>query len=199
MRCRRRARTSRPFRFAILLPGVTFARAALGLGFLLLVLTLPHLYLRRGARGRTRRIQQQLPDFLDGLTLTLESGLGLEPALRRVGPRVRAPLGLGLRRMLRRLDLGYSHAQALEVWVEDTGLEEVRQLAAAILQAERLGTSLARTLRVQAALLRSRRLHRARAAAQTAPIRVIPALVFFFLPALLLVFLAPPILMLLGR
>ena len=46
---------------------------------------------------------------------------------------------------------------------------------------------------------RSRRLHRARAAAQTAPIRIIPALVFFFLPALLLVYLAPPILLLLLR
>ena len=166
---------------------------------MLFVLAAPIAYLRRGARLRSRRIQQQLPDFLDGLTLTLESGLGLEPALRRLCPRVRAPLGTGLRRMLRRMDMGYSRAQALEVWVEDTGLEEVRQLAAAILQAERLGTSLARTLRVQASLLRSRRLHRARAAAQTAPIRVIPALVFFFLPALLLVYLAPPILLLLVR
>ena len=50
--------------------------AAIGLGLVLLVLTLPHLYLRRGARGRTRCIQQPLPDFLDELTLTLESGMG---------------------------------------------------------------------------------------------------------------------------
>ena len=183
----------------MLVPGATQGRVAVCAAVMLFALAAPIAYLRRGARMRTRRLQHDLPDLLDALTLTLESGLGLEPALRRVCPRVRAPLGTGLRRMLRRLDMGYSRAQALEVWVEDTGLEEVRQLAAAIMQAERLGTSLARTLRVQASLLRSRRLHRARAAAQTAPIRVIPALVFFFLPALLLVYLAPPILLLLVR
>ena len=183
----------------ILLPGATPSRAVVCVAIMLFALAAPIAYLRRGTRATARRLQHDLPDFLDALTLTLESGLGLEPALRRVCPRVRAPLGTGLRRMLRRMDMGYSRAQALEVWVEDTGLEEVRQLAAAILQVERLGTSLARTLRVQASLLRSRRLHRARAAAQTAPIRVIPALVFFFLPALLLVYLAPPILLLLVR
>ncbi len=69
----------------------------------------------------------------------------------------------------------------------------------AILLSERLGTSLARTMRVQADMLRTRRRQRAEVKAQTAPIRIIPALVFFFLPSLLLIYLAPPIINFLFR
>jgi tight adherence protein C len=70
---------------------------------------------------------------------------------------------------------------------------DVEHFVEAILLAERLGTSLARTMRIQSSLMRTRRRQRAEVQAQTAPIRIIPALVFFFLPSLLLIYLAPPI------
>ena len=63
----------------------------------------------------------------------------------------------------------------------------------AILISDRLGTSRARTIRIQAGLSRERRRQRAENQTRPTPIRIIPALVFFFLPGLLLIYLAPPI------
>ena len=94
---------------------------------------------------------------------------------------------------LLQIELGFSQREALQELAWRVPSPDVKSFVEAILLSERLGTSLARTMRVQASLLRSRRRQRAEVKAQTAPIRIIPALVFFFLPSLLLIYLAPPI------
>jgi len=98
-----------------------------------------------------------------------------------------------------RMDLGFSRQEALREMTDRIPYSNLDQFVEAIILSERLGTSLAKTLRVQAKMLRTGRRQRAETRAQTAPIRIIPALVFFFLPSLLLIFLAPPILNLLLR
>ena len=102
-------------------------------------------------------------------------------------------LGEEMRGALIQIELGFSRQEALEDLTKRIPSSDVNQFVEAILLSERLGTSLARTLRVQSNLLRTRRRQRAEVKAQTAPIRIIPALVFFFLPSLLLIYLAPPI------
>lgn len=87
----------------------------------------------------------------------------------------------------------------MEELVKRIPSSDVEHFVEAINLSEHLGTSLARTLRVQANLLRTRRRQCAEVKAQTAPIRIIPALVFFFLPSLLLIYLAPPIINFLFR
>ncbi len=173
-----------------------WSAGGIGLGTLSLLLPMfgPLLYLRLKTNERARGITRSLPDFLDLLTLSVEAGLGFEVALRRVAERYPDPLGQGMRQALRQIELGYSRADALEGLVERSPSLDMVNFVAAVNLAERLGTPLAQTLRIQAELLRTRRRQRAQATAQTAPVRVIPALVFFFLPALLLIYLAPPIL-----
>lgn len=165
------------------------------LGFLLLLAggSLPYTYLQRRIRFRRRAVERALPDFLDMLTFTVEAGLGLVPAIKRVAAGFEGPLSKELGLALLQIDLGYSQREALQGLAKRVPSNDVEHFVEAILLAERLGTSLARTMRIQSSLLRTRRRQRAEVQAQTAPIRIIPALVFFFLPSLLLIYLAPPI------
>jgi len=165
-----------------------------GSSLLLAGFTGPYSILQRRVRVRRRMIKRALPDFLDMLTFTVEAGLGLVPALKRVTAGFEGPLRDELELALLQIDLGCSHRDALQELVRRVPIGDVEQLVEAILLAKHLGTSLARTLRIQANLLRTHRRQRAERQAQTAPIRIIPALVFFFLPSLLLIFLAPPLL-----
>lgn len=165
------------------------------LGFLLVLAGFagPYYDLQRRIRIRRRAVERTLPDFLDMLTFTVEAGLGLVPAIKRVAAGFEGPLSDELERALLQIDLGYSQREALQGLVNRVPSSDVEHFVEAILLAERLGTSLARTMRIQSSLLRTRRRQRAEVQAQTAPIRIIPALVFFFLPSLLLIYLAPPI------
>lgn len=74
----------------------------------------PYLYLRHQIRVRTRNFEKSLPDLLDMLTLIIEAGLGLIPALRRINGCFSGLLGDELRRVLIRIDLGFSRREALE-------------------------------------------------------------------------------------
>jgi len=185
--------------------GVMVGALLIGLGFgdrvgslitfvvVLLFAVGPYLYLKFRIRERQRAVERSLPDFLDMLTFTVEAGLGLVPALQRVSKGFSGPLGEEMSQALVKIDLGFSRREALKGLANRIPSPDVEQFVEAILLSERLGTSLARTMRVQASLLRTRRRQRAEIKAQTAPIRIIPALVFFFLPSLLLIYLAPPI------
>jgi tight adherence protein C len=165
------------------------------LGFLLLLagFALPYYNLQRRIRIRRRAVERALPDFLDMLTFTVEAGLGLVPAIKRITAGFEGPLSKELEQALLQIDLGYSQREALQGLAKRVPSSDLEHFVEAILLAERLGTSLARTMRIQSSLLRTRRRQRAEVQAQTAPIRIIPALVFFFLPSLLLIYLAPPI------
>lgn len=166
---------------------------AFGFMLMLAIAGSPYLYLHWRIRRRTRTIAKSLPDFMDLLTFTVQAGLGFTPALQRVCARYPGPLGEDLRRVLVQLELGFSRAEALDEFVRRSSSPEIKNFVEAVKLTEQLGTSLARTLGIQAKMMRLTRRQRAQAAAQTAPIRIIPALVFFFLPSLLLIYLAPPI------
>lgn len=178
---------------AAILAAGSLTGSLLGILIFLGLFSLPYLYLQYRIRTRRTAIERALPDFLDRLTLTIEAGLGLVPAVKRVAAGLKGPLGEELAMSMLQIDLGYSQREALQGFAKRVPSTDVEGFVEAILLAERLGTSVARTMRVQSSLLRTRRRQRAEAQAQTAPIRIIPALVFFFLPGLLLIYLAPPI------
>ena len=143
---------------------------------------------------REREIDRSLPDFLDRLSLALEAGLGFEVALRRSAERFPGRLGDELRRLVRQLDRGHPRQQVLEELAARNPSDDLRAFTAAVRQADRLGTSLAKALRVQSGLLRNRRRRRAQEASRRLPVLIVFPLVFFFLPALLIIYLAPPLL-----
>ena len=149
---------------------------------------------------RCETIDLSLPNFLDRLTLSMEAGLGFEIALRRTSKNFPGLLGNELRKLVRAVDRGHTRFEALDQFVERTPSNDLAAFVTAVKQSDRLGTSLARTLRIQSQILRSRRRRRAEEAGRRLPILIVFPLVFFFLPALLIIYLAPPMLHLfLGR
>jgi pilus assembly protein TadC len=160
----------------------------------------PPLWLSGLRDRRSESINLSLPEFLDRIALSMEAGLGFEVALRRTTDHFPGLLGDELRRLVRSLDRGHTRAEALEQMVRRNHSSDLAAFVAAVKQSDRLGTSLAGTLRVQTQILRARRRRRAEEAGRRLPILIVFPLVFFFLPALLIIYLAPPLLHLfLGR
>ena len=154
----------------------------------------PAIWLGARVDRRQMEVDLSLPDFMDRLALVLEAGLGFEVALRRTASGYPGMLGAELQRTIRQLDRGLSRSAGLVELGERVPSLDLNAFVAAVRQADRLGTSLAKALRVQTGLLRARRRRRAQEASRRLPILIVFPLVFFFLPALLIIYLAPPLL-----
>jgi tight adherence protein C len=143
----------------------------------------PDYFVSMYARRRKERIRAALPDALDLLSVSVEAGLGLDGA-------VADEFALTLSEMR----IGESRGEALKRLAERVDTPEVSAFARAIIQADQLGTSLGRILRVQAADTRLRRQATAEEKAMKAPIKMLFPTVLFIFPAMFLVILGPAIL-----
>lgn len=166
------------------------------LGLLILTVGLfgPQVWLSWLVERRQYEIDLALPNLLDRLALGMEAGLGFELALKRTATNLTGLLGEDVRRLVRQLERGSPLGEALNDLADRSPSQDLRAFVAAVKQSERLGTSLAQALRVQTDLLRARRRRRAEEASRRLPILIVFPLVFFFLPALLIIYLAPPVL-----
>ncbi|MGH9466966.1 MAG: type II secretion system F family protein [Terriglobales bacterium] len=158
---------------------------------------LPRLVLRRLAKRRALRIRLSLPDVLDLLVICIEAGLGLEPGLQRVAQEL-ARLHPDLCRELELAALetraGVPRADALRNLARRCGSDDLRTLAAVLIQSDRFGTSVAQVLRVQSDALRLERSQRAEEAAAKLSIKMLPVLALFLFPAVMIVVLGPAVL-----
>jgi tight adherence protein C len=155
------------------------------------------LLLRRRARRRIFRIQTALPDSLDLMVVCLESGLGLTATISRVGEERSAlddPLGVEFSYVARELREGRAREEALRAMGERNGVEDLKQLVGLIVQSDRLGASMGKTLREHADVLRTKRRQRAEEAARKLPIKILFPLALFILPSLFIVAVGPSML-----
>ena len=172
---------------------VLLVSAILGvLGFFL-----PDFWLSQRIKVRQREIQNALPDMLDLLVVCVEAGLGLDAAIAKMtDPDLsrNTPLEKEMRRVHLEFRAGRPRDESLRALGERTGVQAVRAIVAAFVQTEKLGTSLANTLRVHAEGARVERRHRAEKAAYLAPVKMLFPIVFFLFPAIFVVTLAPAVL-----
>ena len=167
---------------------VVFAVAA---GFIL-----PDLWLHRRVRLRRHRLRLALPDALDLLVICVEAGLGLDQAILRVSEElkiVHVELSDELRIVNLEMRVGKSRQDALHSLSARTGVDDIKSLVGMLIQTERFGTSVAQSLRVHSDTLRIKRRQRAEEAAAKTPVKMVPVLVFFIFPAMLVVILGPAI------
>jgi tight adherence protein C len=154
----------------------------------------PSFWLDRTKSARQTDLRRALPDALDIMVICLEGGLSLAGALRHVAEDLRTahPLLAGELNIVQRgVQLGLSPGEALKYLGERTDLEEINSLASVIIQVDRLGASLVKTLRVHAETLRLKRRQRAEELAQKAGTKILFPTVIFIFPALFVVILAP--------
>jgi tight adherence protein C len=168
-----------------LLIGVT------GLGFFI-----PRFFLRRMINERQTRIRLGMPDALDLTVICVEAGLSLDQALLRVGEDLRhAHPDLSDEFYLMNLELraGKPRAEALRNLYNRTGVDDVKSLVTTLVQTDRFGTSIAQALRVHSDSLRTERRQRAEEQAAKTTIKMVPPLVVFVLPSIIIVTLGPAI------
>lgn len=177
------------FLIARVMPNALLISTFLGvIGFLA-----PDYWLRRHRKQRHEAIVEALPDVLDLLMVCVEAGMGFDAAVARIAESARTvtPLHQELMRMQLEIRAGRPREEALRDFAERTGVDEVRRIVTAFVQADRLGTPLGKTLRVHAEGARVERRHRAEARAYLAPIKMIFPTAIFLMPAFLLVAMAP--------
>ncbi|MBV9125838.1 MAG: type II secretion system F family protein [Planctomycetes bacterium] len=155
---------------------------------------LPNFWLDMRKKKRQTLLRRSLPDALDVIVICLEGGLSLQGAFQRVvGQLSQAHPLLAAEMMIiqREIQLGRSTGEAMREFADRTDLEEVRSLGAVVLQAERLGASVVKSLRVHADTLRVKRLQRAEELAHMAGTKMVfPTLLCIF-PAILFVVAGP--------
>lgn len=157
-------------------------------------LMLPNMWLGIAAGSRKTKVREGLPDTLDLLVVSVEAGLALDAALKRVGEEM-APVHPELSEELRiatmETQMGLRRHEALENMSRRTGLDEMRSLVSVIVQAEKFGTSIAKALRNQADALRIKRRQRAEERAQKTAVKLMIPLVLFIFPAMGVVMVGP--------
>jgi tight adherence protein C len=153
-------------------------------------------WLRRRAVWRSRKLMVALPDSLDLMVVCLEGGLGLSATIARVGQERSAlsdPLGVEFLRVARELQDGRPREEALRALADRNGVEDLKALVSLIIQSDRLGASMAKTLRAHADTLRTKRRQRAEEAARKLPIKMLFPLALLILPPLFVVTVGPAI------
>jgi tight adherence protein C len=156
----------------------------------------PEFYVTHAVRKRQHKLQLSLPDALDLLVISMEAGLGLDQAILRVAQELRnahPELSEELQMVNMETQLGKNRLEALRELATRTGVEDIKGLVAMLIQTDRFGTSLAQSLRVFSDDLRLKRRQRAEEQAAKTTVKMVPPLVFFIFPALMVVILGPGI------
>jgi len=155
------------------------------LGFFLPTLILNHL-----VETRKKKIKEGLPDALDLLVVCVEAGQGLNAAMKRVSDELSLSNQVLAREMTLvnlEINAGLEREAALRNLAERTGVEEVASLTSMLIQADRFGTSLAQSLKVQSETLRTTRRQKLEELAAKTPVKLVFPLLLFIFPALMVV------------
>jgi tight adherence protein C len=164
------------------------------LGGLAFGLFAPSYYIGRRARKRQGAIAKQLSDVLDLLVVCVEAGLGLYEAIKVVGTeaeRQKQEIGTELSLVSSEISAGASLGQSMRSLADRTAVEDIKPLAATLIQSEQLGAQIGPALHASSDALRTRRRLRAEEAAQKASVKVLFPLVLFVLPAMIMVIVGP--------
>jgi tight adherence protein C len=184
----------------VLLPGLMWFVASLNVLVLIgacilsvLMFFYPDVRLSSMAKERMQEVENQLPDILDRLIISMDAGLGFETALAKV---VQGRPGAGyveFRRVQQDLQLGFPRDLALSAMSQRLPIPDLRLVLDSILQSGKYGLSLSSVLRMQSEELRDRRKMRAQERAMKVPVKILLPLILCILPALFVVLVGPAV------
>jgi len=181
------------------LVGQVFAQASgqasrgvlLGLAMALTGFMLPDTVLTFRMRARKEVLRAELPDALDLLAVSVEAGMGFDGAISKLTEHMDGPLADEFALALGEMRIGESRQNALTKMMKRVNTPEFSSFVRAIIQADQIGISLGRILKVQAADTRARRQLAAEERAMKAPIKMLFPTVLFIFPAMFIVILGP--------
>jgi tight adherence protein C len=165
-----------------------FAAAAIAL---VTVPRLPAIYLKRKAKSRAREMDALISDVLDLLVVCVEGGQSLSAALMQLSTRMDNVASEEFTRLLADINSGVSRRDAFTALADRCQSEALSIACTTIIHADKVGMSLAHTLRALSDMMRTRRRQAAETRARQAPIKMMPVLVGFMLPTMLALLLGP--------
>jgi tight adherence protein C len=186
----------------LMMAGMYFSRAYTINTFLVPLITvvlgwmIPDMWLTWRVSVRQHKLRKALPDALDLLVICVEAGLGLDQALMKVSQDMKIShptLSEELQLVNMQMRIGKTRIDALRELAQRTGLADVKTLVAMLIQTERFGTSVAQSLRVYSDDMRLKRRQRAEEMSAKTSVKMVPPLVFFIFPALMVVILGPAV------
>ncbi|MEK7285221.1 MAG: type II secretion system F family protein, partial [Chloroflexota bacterium] len=151
----------------------------------------PDFYLGSKAGKRATQVIESLPDALDLLTISVEAGLGFDAALVKVTEKLKGALSEEFKRAAGEQRVGKSRQEALRGIVERVEQKELHNFISAIIQADQLGVSMSKVLRIQSEQMRMERRQRAEEKAAKAPILIMLPTIGCIFPSLFIVILGP--------
>ncbi len=157
---------------------------------------LPEMSLRFITRKRIDRMRDSLPDMIDLMVICTESGMSIDAAIAHISREMtRSSPDLAQEFYLSSLEMraGATRIDALRNLALRSRLEDLEDLVSVLAQADKFGTSLAESLRVQSDMMRTRRTQRAEELAAKIPVKMLLPLVLFIFPTLMLVLLGPAV------
>ena len=157
-------------------------------------LMLPNLWLSLAIKSRKEKVAHGMPDSLDLMVVTIEAGLGMDAALKRVSEEmkfVHPELAEELVLTTMETQMGLARSEALKNMATRTDVPEMKSLTAILIQAERFGTSIAQAVRTHADSMRVKRSQQAEERAAKTAVKLIIPLILFIFPALFVVLAGP--------
>jgi tight adherence protein C len=175
----------------VFLQRIGFTAAMAVLGFVL-----PGYWLGGRIRRRQDEIVKGLPDALDLLTISVEAGLPFDGAMQRVADKWDNEISRAFQRLLTEMRVGKARRDALRDMAERMDVPDVTSFVAALVQADQLGISIAKVLRIQSEQMRIKRRQRAEEKAQQAPVKMLIPMTFLIFPTILIIIIGPAALIL---
>ena len=151
----------------------------------------PDIFVMLKMRGRKNTLRSEMPDALDLLAVSVEAGLGFDGAIMKLMEHMKGPLAEEFALTLGEMRVGQSRQESLKNLAERTDMPEMSSFTRAIIQADQLGISLGRILRVQASDSRIKRQAAAEEKAMKAPIKMLFPTAIFIFPVIFIVALGP--------
>jgi tight adherence protein C len=176
-------------------------RLGASVSFAFFGLKVPEIFLSNVMKKRQLSIRRAWPDALDLLLICVESGMSIETAFRRVSTEIgtqSVPLAEELTLTTAELSYLPERRVAFENLGMRTGLEPVRSITTALIQAERYGTPLGQALRVLSQESRDQRMSEAEKKAAGLPPKLTVPMILFFLPVLFVVIMSPALIQVFG-
>ena len=154
----------------------------------------PHMWLLQRVKSRQQEIFEALPNALDLMVVSVEAGLSVDAAIQRLAKEqqfTKQALSEEFQIVSQETRAGRPRSEALLAMKDRVGLSELASLIVVLVQADKMGTGVARSLRVHADGLRTKRRHQAEERASKVPVKMVFALVLLIMPATMLVLLGP--------
>jgi tight adherence protein C len=153
----------------------------------------PMVVVRHRADRRADEVEQELPELIDLLVVTVEAGMGFTGSMQIASTRIEGPLGDELRLAMQEQNMGLSIEESLRNMLERCETPSMRAFVRSVLQGESLGVSIGQIMRNLADEMRKRRKANAEERAQRAPIKILFPLIFLIFPAMFIVLLGPAV------